>query len=310
MSLVNIQGKFIVRPGSGGVPAPSQPTISSVTPTSFVASWGAVANAIAYRLDVATDSGFTSFVSGFNNKAVAGTSDTVTGLSAETTYYVRVRAVVAGASSTSASQATEAQTSTLTEGLLAFYKLEDLTDSSGNGNTLTNNGGVTFSSGKIGDAANFNGNNWLSSNLGSVSEFTASIWCNVPTIEGNQFLISNWGLGSNSFFIAKSPIGSIWGGVNSAFFNWDGSDTPINDQWIHAVFAYNGSNVKVYIQGQNSNTVSSSGSVSLETLNIARASGEPFNATGQIDAVGIWSRALTDAEVTELYNAGAGLEIN
>ena len=104
MPLVNIQDKFIVKAGSGGVPAPSQPSISSVTPTSFVVSWGAVANAIAYRLDVATDSGFTSFVSGFNNKAVAGTSDTVTGLSAETTYYVRVRAVAAGSSSSSASQ--------------------------------------------------------------------------------------------------------------------------------------------------------------------------------------------------------------
>ena len=30
---------------------------------------------------------------------------------------------------------------------------------------------------------------------------------------------------------------------------------------------------------------------------------------GQIDAVGIWNRALSDAEVAELYNNGTGLEL-
>jgi hypothetical protein len=30
---------------------------------------------------------------------------------------------------------------------------------------------------------------------------------------------------------------------------------------------------------------------------------------GSIDAVGIWNRALSDAEVAELYNNGAGLEL-
>jgi hypothetical protein len=36
----------------------------------------------------------------------------------------------------------------------------------------------------------------------------------------------------------------------------------------------------------------------------------PDNAiNGQIDAVGIWNRALSDAEVAELYNNGTGLEL-
>jgi hypothetical protein len=33
------------------------------------------------------------------------------------------------------------------------------------------------------------------------------------------------------------------------------------------------------------------------------------NLEGQIDAVGIWNRALSDAEVAELYNNGTGLEL-
>jgi hypothetical protein len=30
---------------------------------------------------------------------------------------------------------------------------------------------------------------------------------------------------------------------------------------------------------------------------------------GQIDATGFWNRALSDAEVAELYNNGTGLEV-
>src|SRR5437870_9156416 len=45
--------------------------------------------------------------------------------------------------------------STLLNGLRVYYKLGDLTDSSGNSLTLTNHGGVTFTAGKVNNAANF-----------------------------------------------------------------------------------------------------------------------------------------------------------
>ena len=46
-----------------------------------------------YKLDVATDVAFTSFVSGYNDKDVGNaTTDNVSGLTSDTTYYYRVRA--------------------------------------------------------------------------------------------------------------------------------------------------------------------------------------------------------------------------
>jgi hypothetical protein len=66
---------------------------TSVLTTSFAANWGAVANASAYYLDVATDAGFTTMVSGFNNLLVGNVvTYSVTGLVSGTTYYYRVRA--------------------------------------------------------------------------------------------------------------------------------------------------------------------------------------------------------------------------
>jgi phosphodiesterase/alkaline phosphatase D-like protein len=77
-----------------GVPnIPTANAGSNAACTSFRANWSAAAGATAYYLDVATDSGFTSFVSGYNNKNVGNfTNATVTGLTAGTTYYYRVLA--------------------------------------------------------------------------------------------------------------------------------------------------------------------------------------------------------------------------
>ena len=84
--------------------APTANAATSITATSFTANWTSVNGAVDYRLDVSTASTFTTFVTGYNNKTVAGTSDSVTGLTGSTTYYYRVRSV--NASGTSANSNT------------------------------------------------------------------------------------------------------------------------------------------------------------------------------------------------------------
>ena len=86
---------------------PATPTASSVTTTGFTADWSASTGAASYRLDVATDSGFTSNVGGFQDLTVGGTSQAITNLTPGRTYYVRIRAV--NASGTSANSATLTQ---------------------------------------------------------------------------------------------------------------------------------------------------------------------------------------------------------
>ncbi|MFN3589623.1 MAG: LamG-like jellyroll fold domain-containing protein, partial [Spirosomataceae bacterium] len=73
---------------------PATQAASSTTATGFTANWSApaVGTVTNYVLDVSTSSTFNSFVSGYNGLVVNGTSQAVTGLSSNTTYYYRVRA--------------------------------------------------------------------------------------------------------------------------------------------------------------------------------------------------------------------------
>ncbi len=84
---------FIIFPAFSSYAQPTASAASSVTANSFTANWSSVSGAISYRLDVSTSSTFASFISGYNNVSVSGTSKSVTGLSANTVYYYRVRAV-------------------------------------------------------------------------------------------------------------------------------------------------------------------------------------------------------------------------
>jgi len=82
--------------------APVATAATSVTARGFTANWSAASRATSYRLDVATDSAFTSYVMGYQDLTVSDTSQTVGGLAPATAYYYRVRAAnTEGASSNS-----------------------------------------------------------------------------------------------------------------------------------------------------------------------------------------------------------------
>jgi hypothetical protein len=208
----------------------------------------------------------------------------------------------------------------LTTNLEAFYKLDDVNDSSGNGNTLTNNGDVQFTSGKIGNAAEFNGSNYLrndSLTFTNYTQLTIAGWVRfTDQATEPRNVISTGQSGDNGVGLGiYGDLGGDGGRVHFVPFN----ETEITvaaqpDVWYH--FAIIGEEsegsgtYKFYVNNQLIDTVSDISwfdSSDKNGLFIGR-SNEGQNALGLVDAVGIWNRALNDSEIAALYNEGNGLE--
>jgi len=96
---------------------PSNVTTANPTSNAFRVNWTASTDNVAvtrYRLDVSLNSAFSSFVTGFNNLDIGNvTTYLVSGLSASTQYYVRVRAQDA-VPNTSGNSSTASATTTAT----------------------------------------------------------------------------------------------------------------------------------------------------------------------------------------------------
>jgi hypothetical protein len=83
-------------PSPTAAPTPAAPRAlrpTDVTATSFTANWSSVNGATGYRLDVSTGNSFVTYVPGYQDLDVGNTTSwNVTGLTANTFYYYRVRA--------------------------------------------------------------------------------------------------------------------------------------------------------------------------------------------------------------------------
>ena len=198
----------------------------------------------------------------------------------------------------------------LLAGLQAFYKLSDTSDSSGNSNTLTNNGDVTFASGKIGNAAVFDGSNALVAPLALdfSTDKTISCWANGSDASYGQVLMGqyNYGPGFNMYLLN--------GNINIDDYTRDfGISYPFTtNSWQHIVVTTSSGTIKLFVNGILQSSVSDYlGNIPCLSIGAEVREGNlngPFN--GSIDAVGVWNRALSEGEVSALYNSGNGLELN
>jgi len=196
-------------------------------------------------------------------------------------------------------------------GLLAFWKLADLTDASGNGNALINTNGVTFGAGKIGNAAQFDGSNYLSisaaAGFNPSNDYSISFWAKPSVLVDYFTLIGNGE--PPSFHIHSDASGNlILNNASAADVNVANVFTA--EAWVHVVATRSAGNADIYKNGTSaySNLFGVTYAVP-PSIAIGGLSTEAnFFMTGQMDAVGIWNRALSEPEIAGLYNNGNGLE--
>lgn len=217
--------------------------------------------------------------------------------------------------------------------LKAYYRLENsalTTDSSGNGYTLTNNNTIAEATGKFGvagDSGTSNTNKYMSINndLGITNgAITVSFWVKINTTPTGSTVTSLFEHGDSASDIRYWIRYNGNSGTPQLSFNRQ-RENVVNNQvtsnhtlsttgFTHLVLTYDGTDVEGFINGASVGTIGStgdgSGGVDIDyTYIFASRSQTPavvFYSNSVIDDVAIFSRALTDAEILQIYKDSAG----
>lgn len=205
-------------------------------------------------------------------------------------------------------------TSDLNVGLVSYYPMDEssggVLDVAG-GNHGTNNGATAGVTGKIGTGYSFDGSNDYirtdgNTGISGNSARSINLWWNYSSAGGTAG--RDWvSLGAEDTY---SYYNEAAGGthnemqVGTTSLSYGSRPTGYH---MYSV-TYNGSNMTIYLDGVY---VASTTRGAISTTNsyfwIGGYQPTGHYSKGYIDEVGLWNRSLTQAEVTQLYNGGAGI---
>jgi hypothetical protein len=167
---------------------------------------------------------------------------------------------------------------------------------------------VTYG-GKLGQAAMFNGttSKIVTATPGPLGAAPRSMAC---WFKQNSAVASKMWLGYGIQSYGQSFEFYTSDGVSAQVNTWGSAPTfgtYTAGVWNHFVVTYDGTTLRGWVNGVKG-TDAVVGALNTAAGNIHVGSGcvGTYNWNGLIDEVGIWNRALTQAEVTQLYNAGSG----
>jgi len=249
-----------------------------------------------------------------NNKTTTGsfTSD-ATGLSQNTTYYVRTYAINSAGAAYGTEQTfkTTADPYTVSDGLLAFYNFDaqNCKDAFGNFNGISS-GGVLFNTStpnSSGYSIEFNGTSGFVNIpykiIPSSGSWTISLW--IKSID-ETFGLFDFTTSTCPFIdIESSKLGACAGnGFNGSVSL---SNLLLNNSWHNLVICYDGSTFKYLIDGDlvESKTayLTFNGECTIFGADIYGGSPQTGYYKGLMDNIRFYNRILTTTEITTLYNA-------
>jgi len=188
-------------------------------------------------------------------------------------------------------------------------------DASGNGNTGTLVNGPVWVAGKVGNALRFDGvNDYVdagnSSTLNPTAALSVVAWINPSTTVPTQVFIGKYLTDFQYFLRLQGPRVrfAVKAGGTGASMTSNGVIAP--NTWYHIVGTYDGSQMRVYINGALDSSLAKTGAMidNGNRVNIGGRGGVGMYFNGLIDDARVYDRALSDSEVLALYNSGSGID--
>lgn len=200
------------------------------------------------------------------------------------------------------------------DGLVGHWTMDgNGNDASGNGNHGSPIGSTSYGAGRVSSAlllASSSSRLQVPDNdsLDITGPITIATWIR-PTTMATQYVVSkNVKAGTDGFELSLSATGKVFVRFNEdssgdALRLDSSSKYPTNGStWMHVVATYDGSTIKLYINGQLEGSKNASFQIAANDLPLSIGSGDGGyrGMKGAVDDVRIYSRALSAAEVAAL----------
>lgn len=190
-------------------------------------------------------------------------------------------------------------------------------------NSLTGtNTSATFSTGKLNNAAYLGGTAYFTVTDNAILEPASDIsfggWVYISSTSSFQMVMAKGENAGDTRSYEMRCSGTttniqvqlrVGAGLYSACTTTTAIGTGV---WKHVIYTRTGTTQKIYIDGVSDTLTSvtnNAGNIQYSTDDLwigQRNGGLRFN--GRLDMIGVWDVELTSVEVTELYNAGTGIE--
>ena len=207
----------------------------------------------------------------------------------------------------------------LIDDLITYYKFDADADDSHSSNDGTVNGATltTGDGGLIDEAYDFDGtNDNIDSNYDFGTVYTLSLWAYFETWDKFRAVCGiqdeTGSAGTREFNLAHTASNT----VKVQYYNssngvaGDVSGTIAENAWNHIVLTRSGNNIELWVDNSSQGTDSTATKNNPARSMVFGWNGHNNNNqffNGLIDEVGIWDVVISDAQVGELYNSGAGL---
>ncbi len=211
----------------------------------------------------------------------------------------------------------------LTDGLLGYWPFNgNAADMSGNGRDLQLFGGAGFGPGLIGQALALPGNSSSYAqrpvsdpvfDFGS-SDFTIQAWFNFSINYREQTLVEKFTGCCGGGWTLTTPGGSDLQFYSQPVIVLNAGEAFTIGVWHQAIVRRSGSTIDMFFDGNLVATGTASGPLpsSPNPLLIGKRNpqdGRDFSVDGSLDEIAIWGRAVSNAEIAELYNGGQGMAL-
>ncbi len=311
----------------------TRPTISGITVTSITSTGATVSWTTNEASDTQVEYGTTTSygrLSTLNSSKVTSHRQSLTGLTANTTWYYRVKsrdaagnlAVSTGSSFRTASAAAPATAQpavTSTGGLRAAFTFNEgkgtaSSDVSGNGNSAALSG-TTWTTGRFGYALSFDGSTSHARALANKvpalnTPQTLSAYYFVsgnPSTTRVMLKTSNMDEGKDLIMGFRSSRLGVW---NDAGVWLVSAAMPAANAWHHVAYVFDGKTHSLYLDGvvRAASTVLP-GTHAVTAIEVGGGRDGTGYFSGKLDEILIYDRALPDSEINTLRTFSLGTEV-